>query len=119
MKMGEDMVENPNGTSEEVVEGTATVVEATPVLETPIGELSNAEFCAFPQTDDDDAPVPLIAIRMGDDGQVFYRVWGFPDGGALKTILTAAAHMGANLSDEHDVLLKRLQGVVNVAVGRQ
>jgi len=105
-----------------VVDGTAEVVAATEVVDEEgagIAGLSNAAFCAFPETDEEEATVPLIAIRLGADGQVFYRIWGFPDGGQLKALLAAAAHMGGQMADEHDLLLKRLQGVVNVAVGRQ
>lgn len=105
------MVGSKNG----VVETVEVVEEA---VETPIAQLSNAEFVVFPRDDSEETTVPLIVIRVGDDGEIFYRLWGFQEGGSLKAILAAAAHMGGTLSDEHSLLLKRLQGVVNAAVGR-
>jgi len=109
--MGEDEVES-------VVDSPNGVVEVAPVVETPFAEMSNEEFVAFPKTDEEIATVPLIVIRQGADGQVYYRVWGFPDGGQLQAILAASAHMGGQIADEHTMLLKRLQAVVGAAVGR-
>lgn len=112
--MDEDVVESPNG----VVEAVDVVEAEAVIVPTPIANLSNEEFVTFPKDDNEEATVPLIVIRQSADGEIFYRLWGFPDGGQLKAILAAAAHMGGQMSDEHDMLLKRLQGVVNVAVGR-
>ena len=116
--MGEEtegMVDYPNGVVE-AVEVVEPIIEEE--QEKPFSEMTNAEFCAFPENDVDENAVSLIAVRAGSDGQVYYRVWGFRDGGQLEAMLAATTHLGGAIATERQELLKRLQAVVGAAVGR-